>query len=46
VLKDEEGYQMVINRQQAEQTQAAILNRYRVPRANACRVADQALGRP
>ncbi len=37
VFKDEEGYQMVINRQQAMATEAAVLNRYRVPRANACR---------
>ncbi len=36
VFKDEEGYQMVINRQQAMATEAAVLNRYRVPQANAC----------
>ena len=46
VLRDEEGYQMVINRQQAEDTQAAILGRYRVPEANACRSADQVVQRP
>ncbi len=40
VLKDDEGYQMVINREQAVATEASILNRYRVPRANACRPAQ------
>lgn len=36
VFRDEEGFQMVLNRKQAEASEQAILNRYRVPQANGC----------
>ncbi|NHO67648.1 serine protease [Aestuariicella hydrocarbonica] len=36
VFRDEEGYQMVLNRAEALSSELVILNRYRVPRANAC----------
>ncbi len=42
VFRDEEGYQMVINRSQAMATEHAVLTRYRVPRANGCAPADDA----
>lgn len=48
VFKDEEGYQMVINRAEAKASEAEVLARYRVPRANACRLpaTDQSSAGP
>ncbi|WP_439133137.1 S1C family serine protease [Pseudomaricurvus sp.] len=39
VFRDEGGFQMVLNRQQALTSEQVILQRYRVPRANGCHVA-------
>lgn len=36
IFRDAEGYQMVLNRAQAQASEAEILNRYRVPDANGC----------
>lgn len=37
IFRDAEGYQMVLNRAQAQASEAEILTRYRVPDANGCR---------
>lgn len=39
VLRDDGGFQMVLNRQRAEASEQAILTRYRVPKANGCHLS-------
>lgn len=41
VFRDEDGYQMVLNRAAAQASEAGILERYRVPDANGCRLPAQ-----
>ncbi|NIB39596.1 serine protease [Pseudomaricurvus alkylphenolicus] len=40
-LLDDQGYQMVINHAEAVATEAQILARYRVPRANGCQLTSE-----